>query len=97
MLGEVRFSDIVPVDEEAEAHAREHLKAEGEEMVLNEELKDKRDVEGLEDLLKGMSAGGSGDHSVNGKEKRPGPRDVEEAKERLGRVCQMLGLLIELP
>ncbi|KAJ8506951.1 hypothetical protein ONZ45_g10620 [Pleurotus djamor] len=58
-LGQVRFADIVPRDLEAEQHAREHLDAEGEALDTNEELQEKRDMEGLEDLLAGMSASGN--------------------------------------
>ncbi|KAF6749714.1 hypothetical protein DFP72DRAFT_912499 [Ephemerocybe angulata] len=95
-LADIRFSDIVPPDLEAEEHAREHMRMEGEALEMDsesEELKDKKDVEGLEDLLAGMSASG------NGKERRPQRptmQDFEVVKRRLEALVGTLGLQIQL-
>lgn len=91
-LSRVRFSDIMPRDLEAEAHAREHLEAEGIELDMNEELADKREVEGLEDMLANLSAD-------NGKSKeknaRPTIDDVQILKDRLKLLTNRLDLGIE--
>ena len=91
-LSRVRFSDIMPRDLEAEAHAREHLEAEGIELDINEEIADKREVEGLEDLLANLSAD-------NGKSRerhaRPTIDDVQVLKDRLKLLTNCLDLGIE--
>jgi hypothetical protein len=88
-LSRVRFSDIMPRDLEAEAHAREHLEAEGIELDMNEEIADKREVEGLEDMLANLSAD-------NGKSKekqaRPTIDDVQVLKDRLRLLTNRLDL-----
>jgi hypothetical protein len=91
-LSRVRFSDIMPRDLEAEAHAREHLEAEGVELDMNEEIANKREVEGLEDLLANLSAD-------NGKSRerhaRPTIDDVQVLKDRLKLLTNRLDLGIE--
>ncbi|THV03002.1 hypothetical protein K435DRAFT_652239, partial [Dendrothele bispora CBS 962.96] len=98
-LSRIRFSDIAPLDLEAEAHAREHLEAEraagdndkDDAMDENEELTDKRKMEGLEDMLANLTAGaGKG----AGNEKRPTADDVQKLKERLLALCTDLGLSV---
>ena len=106
-LSNVRLSDIAPPDLEALAHAREHLERagmhrdeDGEDVtdpaVLNEDLKAKRDMEGLEDLMAQMSSGGSGSASgpdANTKNTaRPTAEDVAQLKERLLAIAQESGL-----
>jgi hypothetical protein len=94
-LGELRFVDIAPPDLEAEAHAREHLETFGqpdEEMdIVDGEIKEKRDVEGLEDMLAVLSTGNS---------KEPISRvtmaDLEVVKERLLTLSTMMGIEINL-
>ena len=51
-MGEIRYSDVVPRDEEAEAHAREHLALEkntiyddDDIVTMSEEGKARRDIE----------------------------------------------------
>lgn len=97
-LANVRFSDIVPPDLEALAHAREHLDAKMEEedaedltdpANLNEEIKEKRDMEGLEDLMAQMNASGGGSGAAQA---RPTPEDVARLKERLLNLARGLGL-----
>ncbi|GBE84881.1 hypothetical protein SCP_0700610 [Sparassis crispa] len=89
-LGSVRFSDIVPLDLEAERHAREHLDMDGEDegeldLELNEELKDKRDIERLEDMMAQVSAGAA----------RPTREDVQRLKEQLRNLCDELGIPVQ--
>ena len=89
-LSEFRFSDIVPRDEEAERHALEHLKDEEEPVVDdNEELKAKRDMERLEDLMAGTSAS----TSSNGKP-RPKAQDLQQIKQRLFQLFHHLGFAV---
>lgn len=91
-LSNVRFSDIMPRDLEAEEHAREHLEAEGMEPDTHEDIVAKRDVEGIEDMLANLSAG-------NGKTKnetvRPTAEDVRALKRRLGTLSDYLHLDIK--
>jgi hypothetical protein len=87
-LANVRFSDIAPRDLEAEAHAREHLETYGapdEEMGDPDILKDKRDVEGLEDLLNSLSTNGGTSTKA-----RPTADDVRALKGRLEALCGSL-------
>ncbi|VDB95749.1 unnamed protein product [Peniophora sp. CBMAI 1063] len=72
-LSQIRFADIAPRDEEAEAHALEHLAMTGEDLDENEEIRDRRAMEQLEDLMGGVST--STTSAVQG-EKRPTPDDV---------------------
>ncbi|KAJ8074796.1 hypothetical protein PM082_019121 [Marasmius tenuissimus] len=92
-LSNIRFSDIAPRDLEAEQHAREHLEMEGEDadddMDVNEELAEKRKMEGLEDLLSQMTAG---THSTIGKQRRPTVEDVHRLKDRLRTLTSTVGL-----
>ncbi|KAG6861815.1 hypothetical protein C0995_011697 [Termitomyces sp. Mi166 len=86
-LGNVRFSDIEPRDLEAEKHAREHLEAEGQEMEVHEDVEKKRQMEKVEDMLAGLSAGGT----VN-TPGRPTMEDVASLKARLHAVTSQLRL-----
>ncbi|KAI0712235.1 hypothetical protein C8Q76DRAFT_768941 [Earliella scabrosa] len=104
-LANVRFSDIAPPDLEAIAHAREHLESarpmdeddDGAELTdpakSNEEIKDKRDMEGLEDLLAQMSAPGADGRSVP--PARPTADDVARLRERLLSIARSLGLTLQ--
>jgi hypothetical protein len=82
-LADVRFSDIVPRDEEAVAHAREH----GEEIGANQELQDKADAEMLEDMLGALSTAES-----RAKQTRPTMQDVQNLKARLDALGTKMGL-----
>lgn len=77
-LASVRFSDIVPIDHEAEQHAREHLDAD-DPIGQNEELLQKREVEGLEDMLQKLTTSPENSSSQN----RPTREDVVRMKERI--------------
>ncbi|EMD39996.1 hypothetical protein CERSUDRAFT_112239 [Gelatoporia subvermispora B] len=97
-LGDVRFSDIVPPDLEAERHAREHLEAEREadddaDLEMNEELKEKRAVETLEDMMKRMGAGSIS--SVETQTTRPTIDDVRRLKERLVSLSEGIGIPLQ--
>ncbi|KAI0657354.1 hypothetical protein C8Q70DRAFT_919729 [Cubamyces menziesii] len=104
-LAEVRFSDIAPPDLEALAHAKEHLggaamDADADEDAadltdpakLNEEIKEKRDMEGLEDLMAQMNADGGSGSAV---QTRPKAEDVARLKERLLAIAQSLGMSLQ--
>ncbi|KAI0335828.1 hypothetical protein GY45DRAFT_1239813 [Cubamyces sp. BRFM 1775] len=104
-LAEVRFSDIAPPDLEALAHAKEHLDSAAmdadedaadltDPAKLNEEIKEKRDMEGLEDLMKQMNAGG-GSGSGSAVQARPKAEDVARLKERLLGIAQGLGMSLQ--
>ncbi|KAJ2919586.1 hypothetical protein MD484_g826, partial [Candolleomyces efflorescens] len=87
-LANIRFSDIAPPDLEAEEHAREHMERTGEDIVMDsEELEEKKNVESLEDMLAGMSAGSRADQP-----RRPTMLDFEGLKRRLESVAGQLGL-----
>ncbi|KAI8986084.1 hypothetical protein BD414DRAFT_416329 [Trametes punicea] len=98
-LANVRFSDIAPPDLEALAHAKEHLESamdddDGPDILtdparLNEELKEKREIEGLEDLMAKMNPGGA---SVGKTQARPAAEDVARLKGRLITIVHGLGL-----
>ncbi|KAI0826872.1 hypothetical protein BC628DRAFT_1319549 [Trametes gibbosa] len=103
-LANVRFSDIVPPDLEALAHAREHLGAptqrdndeDAADIVdpanLNEEIKERRDIEGLEDLMAQMNAS---DESGGVAQARPRAGDVVLLKERILKIAHGLGLNLQ--
>jgi hypothetical protein len=101
-LSDIRFSDIVPRDLEAEAHAREHL-ADGEVdlpaneldengVVQDEETVEKRKMEQLEDM---MSLFGT-NPTLSSNLPRPGIEDVKAIRARLSNVARALGLELDL-
>lgn len=96
-LGSVRLSDIAPPDLEAERHIREHLDEGGGEdageleIDLNEELKEKKDIERLEDLMGQMQAGSL----MTGPTERPSIDDVRRIKERLIGLCHELNISVQ--
>jgi Essential protein Yae1, N terminal len=87
-LSDLRFSDIVPPDLEAEEHEREHRLANGEDLDVNEEIQARNDVENLEDMLVGMGS------NVK-KRARPAMQDFETALERLSRISTEIGLDVQ--
>lgn len=87
-LSAIRFSDIAPPDLQAEQHAREHLEAEGD-MVEDEGLQVKRDIESLEDMMARM---GATNGRVEEKTGRPSAEDVERLSARLKALAESLGL-----
>ena len=87
-LSAIRFSDIAPRDLEAEEHARQHLEAEGEGLDENEEIAERRKMEGIEDMLAQLTSG-----TANGNDgKRPTIDDVGSLEQRLRLLTEGLGL-----
>lgn len=95
-LANVRLTDIAPRDLEAEQHAREHLEVEGIEMEVNEELAEKRNIEGIEDMLAKLTAGDTSGQSLDGRPSRPSTKDVADLKQRLEILSSALGLTVEM-
>lgn len=87
-LAGVRFSDIVPVDQEAEQYAREHLDADDDPIGQSEELLQKREMEGLEDMVQRLTAGATSRPSQG----RPTREDVICLKEGILTLRGQLGL-----
>jgi len=88
-LAAVRFSDIAPPDLEAEMHAREHLAEEDDfTMDENEGLRDRRQMEGLEDRVARLSAG----TAALAETSRPTMDDVRMLEGRLHALNTRLGL-----
>ena len=101
-LSAIRFSDIVPRDLEAEAHAREHI-VDGEGdlpvsgldengMVQDEESTEKRKMEQLEDMMSSFGTNPTQTSTLP----RPGPEDVKATGARLLHVARVLGLELDL-
>lgn len=101
-LSDIRFSDIVPSDPEAEAHAREHL-ADGEGdlpvneldengMVQDEEAIEKKKMEQLEDMMSSFGTNPTPSSNLP----RPGLEDVKAIRVRLLNVARALGLDLNL-
>lgn len=101
-LSDIRFSDIVPRDLEAEAHAREHL-ADGEDdlpvhgidkdgVLQGEDAVEKRKIEQLEDM---MSSFGTNPTPISHLP-RPGREDVKAIRVRLLHIARILGLDLDL-
>ena len=107
-LSRIRCSDVVPPDLEAEAHARLHLDddSEDESAALSEELAQKKDMEGLEDMIERMNTtstgggggGGEGDNrtsSWSAGSDRSSVGDIEVLKIRLKELAGRLGLKLD--
>jgi hypothetical protein len=91
-LSRIRFTDIMPPDIEAEQHARHHYP----DQDVNEEIKGKRDVEDLEDMLERMNAGTSmQDCAVTAANTRPSSEHVQALKARLKALADVTGLQID--
>lgn len=87
-LASVRLADVAPRDIEAEQHAREHLETEGIEMEMNEEVEEKKNMEGLEDMLAKLTAGAdSGKQELE----RLSIDDVRLLEDRLGHLVENIG------
>ncbi|KAJ7175929.1 hypothetical protein C8R46DRAFT_1080076 [Mycena filopes] len=90
-LASVRFTDVVPRDLEAEAHAREHLADADDDDAMdeNEQLGDKRKMEQLEDMLASLSA------EAPEKSARPTMEDVRALEGRLQALSARLELVVD--
>ncbi|KAK7029844.1 hypothetical protein R3P38DRAFT_2931735 [Favolaschia claudopus] len=91
-LAVVRYTDVVPRDLEAEAHAREHLQ-EDDPMDENEELSEKRKMEGLEDMLSRLTAGAPIADAAQ--RSRPTMDDVRLLEGRLHALSARLGIHVD--
>ncbi|KAJ3838056.1 hypothetical protein F5878DRAFT_652273 [Lentinula raphanica] len=90
-LSNIRFADIAPRDLEAEEHAREHLEMVDEDAETeNEELVQKRAMEGLEDML--ASLGSGPDPHFPAQQRKPTMEDVGTLKERTLSLCALMKL-----
>lgn len=87
-LSSIRFTDIAPRDLEAEEHARQHLEDDDAGLDVNEELAEKRKMEGLEDMLARLTAGST---QSNG-QRNLSMDDVTLLKGRLDNLALALGL-----
>ena len=92
-LSAIRFSDIAPPDLQAEQHAREHLEAEGD-VVEDEGLQVKRDIESLEDMMARISAGTI---PATDKSGRPTMDDVGRLTTRVKALANALQLPLPTP
>jgi hypothetical protein len=88
-LVNIRFTDIAPRDLEAVEHARQHLQAGETDFEINEEMAEKRKMEGLEDMLSQLTAGSNRGQFESG---RPTIEDIRLLKTRLEVLTQRLGL-----
>jgi len=79
----------MPPDIEAEQHARDHYS----DQDVNEEIKGKRDIEGLEDMVERMNAGTG--CAVTAANTRPSLEDVQALKARLKALADAMGLQID--
>ncbi|KAF8183785.1 hypothetical protein K438DRAFT_1599416 [Mycena galopus ATCC 62051] len=91
-LAVVRFTDVVPRDLEAEEHALQHLADSDDPMDENEELTEKRKMEGLEDMLSRLTAGAA--NADVGNKTRPTMDDVRVLEGRLQALNERLGLAV---
>ncbi|KAJ6476256.1 hypothetical protein C8R45DRAFT_1063409 [Mycena sanguinolenta] len=91
-LAIIRFTDVVPRDLEAEEHALQHIANEDDAMDENEELSDKRKMEGLEDMLSRLTAGAA--NPELGNKTRPTMDDVRMLEGRLHALNERLGLAV---
>ncbi|TFK71557.1 hypothetical protein BDN72DRAFT_764773 [Pluteus cervinus] len=89
-LSDIRFSDIMPPDLEAEEHARQHLVQEGEAMDESEEIAEKKNVERIEDMFASLSAGANPDRLT-----RPTTQDLHRLSQQLKSICTRLNFNIE--
>ncbi|KAJ7482258.1 hypothetical protein B0H11DRAFT_1724055 [Mycena galericulata] len=91
-LAFVRFTNVVPRDIEAEEHARQHLADEDDDLGMdeNEELSEKRKMEGLEDMLSRLTAGATNSEMAD--KTRPTMDDVCVLGSRLLALNVQLGL-----
>ncbi|KAJ3869360.1 hypothetical protein EV359DRAFT_76770 [Lentinula novae-zelandiae] len=92
-LSKIHFSEIAPRDLEAEAHAREHSEMDEEDagMEESEELAEKRQMEGLEDMLKRLNSGGVDTHPADQYQKFT-LEDVQVLRQRIISLCTMIGI-----
>lgn len=86
-LSRIRFTDLMPPDIEAEQHSQHHDSPQD----LNEELKEKQNVEHLADMLERMSAGTSKTTTTS----RPSIEYLQALKAQLKALADATGLGID--
>ena len=101
-LSDIQFSDIVPRDLEAEAHAREHLADDEGDLPVNsvdehgvvqdEGTVEKKKMEQLEDMMSSFGTNPTPSSHLP----RPGPEDLKAIHVRLSQVAKILGLELDL-
>lgn len=84
-LGQLDANKVLPPDEEAEAHAREH-----EDEGISEVLRERREMREMEALMSGL--GGDGADGAGAKKKLTGAEAVAECQRRLAQVLAVFGL-----
>ncbi|GAA5851887.1 hypothetical protein JCM9279_001921 [Rhodotorula babjevae] len=94
VLGRLDAVKVMPVDEEAEAHAREHA-----DEGISEVLRERRETRAVEDMMSGLGGGGGGaEDEARGKGgETAGEAQVAECRRRLGEVLRVFGLDGALP
>ncbi|KAJ7058045.1 hypothetical protein C8F01DRAFT_1149291 [Mycena amicta] len=92
-LADVRFSDISPRDLEAEAHAREHLALDDDDNDENPELRERREMEALEDMLGRLTPGPTNPGALEST--RPTMVDVQKLADRIQVLTQTLGVNVD--
>ena len=83
-LGRLDANKVLPPDEEAEAHAREH-----EDEGISEVLRERREMREMETLMSGL--GGDVD-GAGAKKELSGAEAVAECQRRLAQVLAVFGL-----
>lgn len=95
VLGRLDAVKVMPVDEEAEAHAREHA-----DEGISEVLRERREMRAVEDMMSGLGGeggGGGGDEARTKGGETAGEAQVAECRRRLGEVLRAFGLEGALP
>ncbi|GAA5889528.1 hypothetical protein JCM8208_001051 [Rhodotorula glutinis] len=90
-LGRLDAVKVMPVDEEAEAHAREHA-----DEGISEVLRERREMRAVEDMMSGLG-GGEGGEARKESGETTGEAQVAECRRRLGEVLKVFGLEGALP
>lgn len=87
-LSDIRLSDLAPRDLEAEEHAKAHLATEDTEVIEDEQLNERRNMEQLEDMMSSISADGS-----RSRPGRLGPDDLRLLEERVEVLTRLLDVV----
>ncbi|GAA5866414.1 hypothetical protein JCM3774_004674 [Rhodotorula dairenensis] len=84
-LGKLDANKVLPPDEEAEAHAREH-----QDEGISEILRERREMREMEALMSGL--GGDGDKAAPKEQELSGTEAVAELQRRLTEILAVFGL-----
>ena len=88
LLGKLDANRILPIDREAEEHAKSH-----QDEGISQLMQDKRDMRDMEDRLSRIGGGGQASLSLAS----PSRGGVAECREKLGRVLTVFGMEEILP